>query len=614
MLERLAEWDRLIFCIVNADWSNDVLDVFFALITHLGQGAVLGIIGLLAFYCFDRKNFPKNFIVVGVIVLLGGLWVQIIKGIVDRPRPLADPDLFLMQFGVVKTYVLGFIDKVAYLLDPESPMLAWVKEVHVIGPQWKHGSFPSGHTQAAFGVAFALAWVFRRRWLWLLFVPAALVGLSRMYVGVHFPLDVLAGATIGITNSWVLLALTRRYTGLGLVRPKDFTTSASLPDKPSILMVAGEASADTYAANLITAIKEKLPGAMFTGIGGDQAVSVGLEPLGRASDIAVVGFTGVITGLRKIRRLYDRVLKFMDRKKPDLYICLDLPDFNLALANQAKARGIPVLYYISPQVWAWRAGRIKTIADRVDHMVVALPFEKELYQREGVDCTFAGHPILETIAPQDRSKEEVRADLGLSVTKKVIVLAPGSRKNEIRHLAAPLAAAAREIERKLHDVEFAVPLASTVDENEVKGYFRKEGIEPKFIKDQFYDLLACADAGAITSGTATLEAALAGLPHVICYRGNWLNITLAKMLVKTDKIGLPNIILGRLAFAELIQVDCTPSEIGKRLLSLLAGNDREASLSACAEVRERLDRGEVSRKVAEVVVDLIAKRRKPIAL
>ncbi|NLH49039.1 MAG: lipid-A-disaccharide synthase [Myxococcales bacterium] len=610
MLENLAGLDRYLFCSINEGWSRPPLDLFFGLFTNLGQGWLITLLGLAGLYLFDRKNFPKNFLVIAAVMLLGNWFVHLIKSWVARPRPLHDPGLGAIEAEAVKTQVLGWLPRWTIPLQPLDPRVIAGRfaELHIVGPKYGWRSYPSGHAAAAFGAAAALIYVYRRWWSWLLLVPAALVGLSRIYVGVHFPLDVLVGGAIGAVNSVVLLAWWRPYTGLGLRRPARRRPSVSPPGQPLVMLVAGEASADAYAANLIAAVRRLRPGARFVGVGGERTIAAGLRPIGKAEEIAIVGFTGVLTGLFALRRIYLGLLRVMDADRPDLLVCLDLPDFNLALANQAKGRGIPVLYYISPQVWAWRTGRIATIADRIDHLVPALPFEKDLYERRHVPVSYFGHPLLEINRPQYASREEARQAFGLALDRPVAVLAPGSRKNEIKYLAPVLAETARLLAAREPRLQFAVPLAPTVDEGWVRGIFAAAGVEITYTRGDFNDLLAGADLGVITSGTATLEAALAGLPHVIVYRGHPLNYAIARRVVQVDKIGLANIILGRTAFRELIQDECRPEIIVESVLALREGPEREAVRQACGELRRLLAPGEVSTRVAELALSMAAER------
>lgn len=615
MLEWLTELDRCLFLAVNDGWSHPALDVFFTIITQFGQGLPVAVLGLLGFYCCDRKNFPKNYLVIGATLLLGGLFVQIIKHLIDRPRPFKDPALGIAQAEMIKTYLWGIIPRWNFPLHPTDPALtACASSLHVVWQKWGSHSFPSGHSATALGAAAAIYYVYRRKF-WLLFIPAGLVMLSRVYLGVHFPIDVVVGGLIGMTTSLVLLRLWRPYTAMGYVRPATFAPTISPADSPLVLVVAGEASADTYAAGVIARLKEKCPGARFVGVGGEKATAAGLQAVAGAAELSIVGFTGVLTGLGVLRRIYRRLLKVMDEQQPDLLLCIDLPDFNLGLANQAKARGIPVLYYISPQFWAWRTGRLRVIADRIDHLVPAFPFEAAALKDAGVACSYFGHPIMDTLSKQATNRDEVRRSFGLDPRRPVLILAPGSRRNEIEHLGPVLAGAARLVQNGRPEVQIVISLAPTVDAERIKAIFAEQDTEPVFVPGRFYELLTCGDAGLITSGTATLEAALAGLPHAILYRGNWLNITIARRVVKVDKIGLPNIILGRFAFRELIQEECTPEAAAVQAEALLVGPEREQALASCREVREKLSggAGAVDGRVAELILKLITQRRKGVS-
>jgi lipid-A-disaccharide synthase len=611
MFERIAELDHLLFVAVNDGWSRPTLDGFFALVTNLGWGHVLALLGFAGFYLFDRKNFPKNFLIVAAVLLLGGWFVDLIKEIVGRPRPLRDTFFGPVEAAAVRTQVLGLFDKLTMPMQPAAgPFAERGLSLRLIGPRLAHHSYPSGHAQAAFGAATALVYVYRRWWTWMFFVVAAAVGLSRIYVGVHFPLDVLVGGAIGVVNAVVVLGALRPYTGMGLVRPKALALSVHPADQPLIMLVAGEASADAYAARLIAAMRRRTPGARFIGVGGPQTIEAGLRPLGHAHELAIVGLTGVFTGLGALRRIYRALLRAMDEERPDALVCLDLPDFNLGLAHQAKGRGIPVLYYISPQVWAWRRKRILTIIDRIDRMIVALPFERALYEQHGGPVSFFGHPILETIQRRFATREEARRAFGFDLNRPLLVLAPGSRRNELKRVAPAIAQAGALLARERPDLQFAVPLAPTLDERAVRAVFDAAGVRPTYTRGDFFDLLACADAGLITSGTATLEAALAGLPHAILYRIDALEHAIARLVVKTDKIGLPNIILGRVAFRELIQEECNPQTAAIQARALLApGSEREAALAACAETRQRLaGEGRPSDAAAGALAELIARR------
>jgi lipid-A-disaccharide synthase len=254
-------------------------------------------------------------------------------------------------------------------------------------------------------------------------------------------------------------------------------------------------------------------------------------------------------------RLYRRLLWLLRHEPPDVLVCIDLPDFNLMLASQARARGIPVLFDISPQFWAWRPGRIDKIAGRISKMIVAFPFEVAGYERAGVPVAFHGHPLLEGLERRLPARDAALRHFGLDPARRTLVLAPGSRPNETAHLVPALFGAAARLAHAHPGWQLAVPLAPRVAEEPIRRAARAAGIEIVTTRGDLFDLFCAADFGIVCSGTATLEAALAGLPMVIVYRGNWLNLFLARRLIRIDRIGLPNIVLGgeRCSFPELIQ-------------------------------------------------------------
>ena len=271
--------------------------------------------------------------------------------------------------------------------------------------------------------------------------------------------------------------------------------------------------------------------------------------------------------LLPVIRLYRRSCGCCATSRPTCSCVIDLPDFNLMLASQARARGIPVLFDISPQFWAWRPGRIDKIAGRISKMIVAFPFEVPFYERAGVPVAFHGHPLLEGLARRFPARETALRHFGLDPERRTLALAPGSRPNEIAHLVPALFGAAARLARQHPGWQLAVPLAPQVDEESIQQAARRAGIRIVCTRGDVFDLLAAADFGILCSGTVTLEAALAGLPMVIVYRGNWLNVFLARRLIRIDRIGLPNIILGgeRCIFPELIQESAAPEPLAARV-------------------------------------------------
>lgn len=609
-MHSLLDLDRLIFASINGGWSGPAGDVLFPMLSVLGSGAGATILGFFGMLFFDRKRFPKNFIVFALVLLLTGLTVQIVKQGFYKSRPLGDPAYSIQKDDYSSAQVvLPGVVRYDYTLKSTNPYAGPARgKIHAIGYRWTRRGFPSGHTANAFGFAMCLILAFKNRWRYLWLLVAAGIGLARIYVGAHFPLDVVAGAAIGMVVPYVLLKRGDKYFGLGVNRPKPFTTKGANED-PIIMMVAGEASADVYGANLINEILLAKPETKIFGVGGHNMKKAGLDVIHDSAALSIVGFTGVVSAAHRIRRIYKDLLAEMKVRRPDVLVTIDLPDFNLMLATQAKALGVKVVYYISPQVWAWRTGRIRTIADRVDLMVVAFPFEMRMYQDVGLRTEFYGHPLLEVLRPE-MSTARAAAHFGLDSDKRTIVIAPGSRKNEIKYLSAQLFEAGRILADGLPDWQFAVPVAPNVDQSELAAIANAAGFSPVFTKDHFHDLLNIASFGIITSGTATLEAALLSCPMLIVYRGHPLNVAIAKKMIRIDKIGLPNIIADGFLFPEVIQDQATGPALAKMTLEVIEDTQAyQKMMASCEKVRNALSGGETSSRVAGAILDLLEGKR-----
>jgi len=305
------------------------------------------------------------------------------------------------------------------------------------------------------------------------------------------------------------------------------------------------------------------------------------------------------------------MVALLSQATPDVLVCIDLPDFNSMLALQARARGVPVLFDISPQFWAWRSRRIDKLAGRISKMIVAFPFEAPHYERAGVPVAFHGHPLLEGLEPRHASREQALARFGLDPERRTCVLAPGSRRSEWKHNIRVLFGAAAQLQRELPDLQFAVPLAPRASEERMQRAAEAAGITIVCTRGDNYDLFRSGDFGLLCSGTVTLEAALAELPMLIFYRGNWVNAILARLMLEIDRIGLPNIVLGgdSPAYPELLQHRASARGLAEQALSLLRD---EAALSrqreAGARVRKQLTGGSTSDAVAAEILALARTR------
>ncbi len=372
-----------------------------------------------------------------------------------------------------------------------------------------------------------------------------------------------------------------------------------------IMIMSGEASGDLHGANLAREIQKQDPSIALYGVGSARMKEAGVQILADASEISVVGLTEVLTHISAIRRVYVTLKKFLRHERPDLLVLIDFPDFNMLLGKAAKKIGIPVLYYISPQVWAWRKGRIKKIADLVKAIIVVFPFEVQLYEKERIDVRFVGHPLMDVVK-SDLTKKEARNDLGIDVDRRTVALLPGSRKSEIIHLLPDMLSAARILSSRFPDLQFILPLAPTLDREFVLSFTDQAGVLLRIVEGRAYDVLKASDTALVASGTATLETGLMGVPMVIMYRVSPLTYFIGKRFIDVDHVGLVNIVAGKRIVPELIQDEVTPGKIADAVTSMLT--DKAYYMRICedlTEVKTRLGEPGASRRAALVVRELL---------
>lgn len=367
-----------------------------------------------------------------------------------------------------------------------------------------------------------------------------------------------------------------------------------------LLLVAGEASGDLHGAAFVRALRRLVPALEVVGIGGAQLQAEGMHVLVDMHGVATMGFVETFGSAGRVIGAYRRIVRSLDEQRPDLVVLIDYPEFNMRVALQAKRRGIPVFYYIAPQVWAWRRGRIAAITQRVDKMGVVFPFEPALYNDGRTVAEFVGHPLLDVVRPT-RSREETRARYGVGPTQRMLALLPGSRQKEIRYLVAPLCAAGTQLAREgWQPILARAPTVSVADLSAALG----GGPVPfPVADDDTYNVVAAADAAVVASGTATLETALLGCPMVIVYRMAWLTHWLARRLVHLDWIGMPNIILDREVFPELIQDEVTPDAVAAAVRTVAA--QRDDMVSALATLRSRLGEPGAADRAAALAAALV---------
>ncbi|MBN1880899.1 MAG: lipid-A-disaccharide synthase [Deltaproteobacteria bacterium] len=377
-------------------------------------------------------------------------------------------------------------------------------------------------------------------------------------------------------------------------------TARILQAEKRVLIVSGEASGDTYGAELIKHIKSMKPGTEFFGVGGQKMRDAGLVALSRAEDVSVVGFVEIFKQLRPILKALSSLKRSVRELTPDLVILIDFPDFNFRIARAAKRAGVPVFYYVSPQVWAWRRGRVKTIKKNVDRMIVIFPFEVDFYREAGVSVEFYGHPIMDVIGEgngDDRLFDRKRPQ---------VALLPGSRHGEVERHMDVLLRAGRLIMEEIPGAKFRIPLAPTLTEDLISPYLERTPLPVEIVHGDFHRVVGASDVAIACSGTATLETALLGTPMVVYYRLNPMTYFLGRMLIQVDYISIINLIARESVVPELIQDDANPENIARETLRLLTDDAaRGGMIEKLKDVKKAVGLPGASRRIAARVADFL---------
>ena len=376
-----------------------------------------------------------------------------------------------------------------------------------------------------------------------------------------------------------------------------------------ILISAGEASGDLYAGAVTRGIKQLNPEAEVFGMGGDCLREAGGEVLFDIKDHSLMGFVEVLKKLPDVWKLRNAFIDLMEKRKPDVLLTIDYPGFNMRLAKLAKERGIDVVYFIAPQVWAWRPGRAADVAKVTDKIACIFPFECDFYKSYGADIEFIGHPLVDTVKPS-LSRKEAEELAGKRTGHPLILLMPGSREMEIQRLLPVMLDAVKILKQKRPELDFAIPRAATIAKEILEDSVRQAGLNIRLIEGHNYDVMSVADLAIVTSGTVTLEAAMCGLGCEILYKSSPVSFWIAKRVVKIPNIGLPNIVAGRQIEPELLQDDCTPDKIASTALELLEP-ERFAQLQRdLLEVKEKLGEPGAVKRVAELVLRMAGQNPK----
>lgn len=380
------------------------------------------------------------------------------------------------------------------------------------------------------------------------------------------------------------------------------------------MLVAGELSGDKHAASLVNALIESRPDASFEFFGatGPAMRSVGVETVVNADDLAIVGVPEIARALPMFLRAFRQLKMAALDRRPDAVVLVDFPDFNLRLAKALKKQGLRVIYYISPQLWAWRKYRAETIRNYVDLLLTILPFENDWYAERGIkNVEFVGNPLAAEVHAF-RTKEEFCSLHGLDPKRPIIALLPGSRHKEISKILPELLTAASLLEKKVKEVQFVIAFTHEKRRGELekaKELLKSKGVLPPkgliAVFGETYDAVASADAAAVTSGTATLETALLGTPMVMVYKGSGLNYLLLRPLIDVEHFCLVNLIAGERVVKELVQHDLKPPVLAEELIRLLDPKVNAGMRGKLFEVKEKLGPGGASRRAAEAILDSI---------
>lgn len=371
------------------------------------------------------------------------------------------------------------------------------------------------------------------------------------------------------------------------------------------MLVVGEASGDIHGAHLAEALLQRDPDLSLFGVGGEQLQKLRFDALVSVSRLAAMGLVELAGNIKNLWNAYQLLRRALRERKPNLLVLIDFPDFNLRLARSAKRLGIPVLYYVSPQIWAWRKGRVRQIARWVDRMAVVFPFETRFYQSHGVNVTFVGHPLLDTVRVTE-TRDAVLAKLGLDARKPVIALLPGSRRREVAYHLPVMAEAAAQLRRE-RDIQFLCVRASTVDNSTLELGCRQAGIDIPIVDRDRYDAVNAADLVWTASGTATLETALLLKPMVIVYRLSWLTYWLARLLVRVEHIGMVNLIAGERVVPELVQSKLQPEGIVEESRRILDHPEIRCRIVAkLSNLRNQLGSPGAARRVADLAIGMMA--------
>lgn len=372
-----------------------------------------------------------------------------------------------------------------------------------------------------------------------------------------------------------------------------------------IIIIAGEASGDLHAAHLIKHLKSISSDVEIGGLGGRLMKQAGAEIYYDLTDIAVIGFFEILKNLSKFRSAFNLLLRKIDQVKPDVVILIDYPGFNLKLAKEIKKRKIPIIYYISPQIWAWGKKRISVIKELVDKMVVIFKFEEELYKKENVDVYFTGHPLVEVAKPTT-PKETTIKNYNLDPSKLTIILLPGSRENEIRKILPIMLDTVSILREKIKNSQFIIIQTPSVNNSIYQEIINEKKLPVRLLSNNVYNLLEISEFALICSGTATLEAAILQVPMVIIYKVTFLSWLFVKELIKIPYIGLVNIVANKKIVPEFLQYNTQPKKISQYIIEILSSKNKIKDIKGeLLKVKDSLGDSGATKKAAKYILNFL---------
>ncbi len=379
----------------------------------------------------------------------------------------------------------------------------------------------------------------------------------------------------------------------------------------TVLICAGDASGDLHAAGLVRALHARCPDLRFVGLGGQAMEQAGVELLVHQRELAIGGLVEVLSSLRRVIAAWRKLGRALAEIRPELAVLVDSPDFNLPFARRLRRAAIPVFYYVSPQVWAWRRGRVRTLAHRVDRMAAIFPFEPAVYAGTGLAVEFVGHPLVEPLAAlaARTSRAQARAALGLEAQGPLVALFPGSRRNELRHHLALFLASASALHAHRPDVRFAVGLAPTLERSGVEEGLRSAGLPEScgidVVPGRAHELMLASDVVLAKPGTVTVEAMLLDRPLVVAGRSSRLSVAIGRRIIHVPSFTMANLIADAPIVPEFLQEEARPEAIAGALLLLLAGPAAERQRARLAVVRARLGHGGAAERAAQIAEEML---------